>query len=221
MPDVGRFFNIDPLSEKYSYQSHYNFSENRVIDARELEGLEAKPLNENTIEWRVKINNNLGTDYSKTLLGDASKILSQNGVQYNIVEDPNSPFTINLASPKVDLKNMQFINGETVMDGNTYDGEVASQDNPRTLAHEMAHKSDQLHIFDKNSKVPNTLENANNLLNSRENPDENLQNNSGTELKETQSQDMKNHIRIIYENKQREINRQNNNNNANNNNSSN
>lgn len=41
MPDVGRFFNVDPLSEKYAYQSHYNFSENRVIDAVELEGLEA------------------------------------------------------------------------------------------------------------------------------------------------------------------------------------
>jgi RHS repeat-associated protein len=40
-PTMGRFFNIDPLSEKYDYQSHYNFSENRVIDARELEGLEA------------------------------------------------------------------------------------------------------------------------------------------------------------------------------------
>ncbi|MFY7846469.1 RHS repeat-associated core domain-containing protein [Chryseobacterium gambrini] len=25
MPDVGRFFNVDPLSEKYVYQSHYNF----------------------------------------------------------------------------------------------------------------------------------------------------------------------------------------------------
>ncbi len=40
MPDVGRFFNIDPLSEKYSYQSHYNFAENKVITHRELEGLE-------------------------------------------------------------------------------------------------------------------------------------------------------------------------------------
>ncbi len=38
---MGRFFNIDPLSEKYAYQSHYNFSENRVVDARQLEGLEA------------------------------------------------------------------------------------------------------------------------------------------------------------------------------------
>src|SRR5690554_3575455 len=40
MSDIGRFFNPDPLSEKYAYQSHYNFSENRVIDGRELEGLE-------------------------------------------------------------------------------------------------------------------------------------------------------------------------------------
>lgn len=41
---MGRFFNVDPLSEKYAYQSHYNFSENRVVDGRELEGLEWIPL---------------------------------------------------------------------------------------------------------------------------------------------------------------------------------
>ncbi|WP_312901535.1 DUF6443 domain-containing protein [Chryseobacterium taichungense] len=40
-PSIGRFFNVDPLSEKYAYQSHYNFSENKVVNARELEGLEA------------------------------------------------------------------------------------------------------------------------------------------------------------------------------------
>jgi hypothetical protein len=38
---MARFMIIDPLSENYSHQSHYNFSENRVIDSRELEGLEA------------------------------------------------------------------------------------------------------------------------------------------------------------------------------------
>lgn len=43
---LGRFFNTDPLSEVYAYQSHYNFSENRVTDAREIEGLEADLLNE-------------------------------------------------------------------------------------------------------------------------------------------------------------------------------
>ncbi len=40
MPDVGRFFNIDPLAEEYSYQSPYNFAENQVIAFVELEGLE-------------------------------------------------------------------------------------------------------------------------------------------------------------------------------------
>ncbi|WP_294206174.1 DUF4329 domain-containing protein [uncultured Chryseobacterium sp.] len=40
MPDVGRFFNVDPLSEKYPTWTPYAFSGNRVIDARELEGLE-------------------------------------------------------------------------------------------------------------------------------------------------------------------------------------
>jgi hypothetical protein len=39
-PDIGRFFNVDPLSDKYVYNSPYAFAENRVIDGRELEGLE-------------------------------------------------------------------------------------------------------------------------------------------------------------------------------------
>ena len=39
-PAIGRFWQIDPLAEDYSYQSPYNFSENRLIDSAELEGLE-------------------------------------------------------------------------------------------------------------------------------------------------------------------------------------
>ena len=42
MPDVGRFFNIDPLSEKYPFNSTYAFSENKVVAHREIEGLEAE-----------------------------------------------------------------------------------------------------------------------------------------------------------------------------------
>ncbi|SHM45220.1 RHS repeat-associated core domain-containing protein [Chryseobacterium carnipullorum] len=42
IPELGRFFNVDPLSEDYAYQSHYNFSENRVVDNVELEGLEGE-----------------------------------------------------------------------------------------------------------------------------------------------------------------------------------
>ncbi|HTJ48152.1 MAG TPA: hypothetical protein VL443_01780 [Cyclobacteriaceae bacterium] len=40
-PDIGRFFNIDPLADKYVYNSPYAFSENKVIAHRELEGLES------------------------------------------------------------------------------------------------------------------------------------------------------------------------------------
>ena len=39
-PRIGRFFAVDPLAFKYPYNSPYAFSENRVIDAIELEGLE-------------------------------------------------------------------------------------------------------------------------------------------------------------------------------------
>ncbi|GIV45146.1 MAG: hypothetical protein KatS3mg035_2269 [Bacteroidia bacterium] len=39
---LGRFFSVDPLADKYPYNSVYAFSENRVIDGVELEGLEWK-----------------------------------------------------------------------------------------------------------------------------------------------------------------------------------
>lgn len=39
-PRVGRFLSLDPLSPSYPWNSPYAFSENRVIDGIELEGLE-------------------------------------------------------------------------------------------------------------------------------------------------------------------------------------
>ncbi|WP_284462188.1 RHS repeat-associated core domain-containing protein [Chryseobacterium sp.] len=48
MPDVGRFFNVDPLAEKYPTWAPYVFSGNRVVDARELEGLEPVEINKTT-----------------------------------------------------------------------------------------------------------------------------------------------------------------------------
>ena len=39
-PRLGRFFAVDPLSYQYPHNSPYAFSENRVIDGIELEGLE-------------------------------------------------------------------------------------------------------------------------------------------------------------------------------------
>ena len=39
-PRTGRFFSVDPLYKNYPHNSSYAFSENRVIDGIELEGLE-------------------------------------------------------------------------------------------------------------------------------------------------------------------------------------
>ncbi|WP_421977669.1 DUF6443 domain-containing protein [Roseivirga seohaensis] len=39
-PTIGRFFNVDPLATEYTHNSPYAFSENRVINGVELEGLE-------------------------------------------------------------------------------------------------------------------------------------------------------------------------------------
>jgi len=40
-PRIGRFFAVDPLASGFPWNSTYAFSENKVIYARELEGLEA------------------------------------------------------------------------------------------------------------------------------------------------------------------------------------
>ena len=44
-PRIGRFFAVDPLAADYPHNSPYAFSENRVIDGVELEGLEYYPVN--------------------------------------------------------------------------------------------------------------------------------------------------------------------------------
>jgi hypothetical protein len=50
MPDIGRFFNVDPLADKYFYNSPYAFSENQVVAHRELEGLEKQTIKKGIID---------------------------------------------------------------------------------------------------------------------------------------------------------------------------
>ena len=47
-PRLGRFFVIDPLADKYAYNSPYAFSENVVVNSVELEGLEKKVIIDNS-----------------------------------------------------------------------------------------------------------------------------------------------------------------------------
>ena len=50
-PRVGRFFAVDPLFKGYPWNSPYAFSENRVIDSGELEGLERYYAADGTKLW--------------------------------------------------------------------------------------------------------------------------------------------------------------------------
>jgi len=73
---IGRFMSIDPLAEKYVYNSPYAFSENRVIDARELEGLEAGLLKVLT-KYGKK-----GYDYvARTVKGDFKPVSREQAVK--------------------------------------------------------------------------------------------------------------------------------------------
>jgi RHS repeat-associated protein len=49
-PQIGRFWQIDPLADKYVYNSTYAFSENKVINGVELEGLELAPSPYNPLD---------------------------------------------------------------------------------------------------------------------------------------------------------------------------
>lgn len=50
-PRVGRFFAVDPLASQYPHNGPYNFSENRVIDGLELEGLEVYVPNADRVTY--------------------------------------------------------------------------------------------------------------------------------------------------------------------------
>ena len=50
-PRLGRFLSLDPLAKQYPHNSPFAFSENRVIDGIELEGLEYLNYNEARVEF--------------------------------------------------------------------------------------------------------------------------------------------------------------------------
>ena len=85
-PRVGRFFAVDPLEKSYPWNSPYAFSENRVIDAIELEGLEKiiiSDLNEEnrtsklTIKKDIEVINDMkGLNNKNTKIDDVRTIFS-------------------------------------------------------------------------------------------------------------------------------------------------
>jgi len=63
-PRIGRFLSIDPLEKDYPHNSPYAFSENRVIDSVELEGLEYLPATRPTMEDNKVIIKKISSEYT-------------------------------------------------------------------------------------------------------------------------------------------------------------
>jgi len=74
---IGRFMNVDPLAEKYNYWTPYAFSGNRLIDARELEGLEPVKVGKNEPYLIVTVNGRAGG-------GSGDKIVNNNTLVMNL-----------------------------------------------------------------------------------------------------------------------------------------
>ncbi len=98
-PRLGRFLSVDPLAPKFAYNSPYAFSENRVIDGIEFEGLEVVLLGkQSSVGAIVSFNAEAGIavgpngiySYGSTAIGIESNVsVSQ---QVSITIFPLMPF---------------------------------------------------------------------------------------------------------------------------------
>jgi RHS repeat-associated protein len=128
---LGRFLSVDPLSAQYPYNSPYAFSENRVIDSGELEGLEryyapdgafVGQIGENT-EIRV-VRMEFISEYSKGFMRRYIHDLNENPdpIKYSSMEEFSSP-----AYSSMDQAAIAFAHDYNFVEGeNNYREEQAS-----------------------------------------------------------------------------------------------
>ena len=117
-PRIGRFFSVDPLFRDYPHNSPYAFSENRVIDGIELEGLEFLSANESKVEFFsgrliMKIEN-----YSSAYRGQFNRAFAghglfetghQMGSDGKIIQYPKpNPRDILIAGSKAEIQAYEF-----------------------------------------------------------------------------------------------------------------
>lgn len=160
-PAMGRFFNIDPLSEKYNTWAPYVFSGNRVIDARELEGLEPNSIHKTYKEaienfgyqynnMSIRMNGEIGTRFYK---GNNS-----NGIYYSYTKPLSAgknsgAVNANLAeAPPVGT--VQVGKGHTHGEGDEVDlgnGQYSTgQDRPSDYGSKMGDISESIKTFKEN-----------------------------------------------------------------------
>ena len=146
-PRVGRFFAVDPLEKTYPWNSPYAFSENRVIFAIELEGLEAKiaiygagihrdasgNITERSHENQFKIESNkqvsIGNATQSLAIHDGSVLVNQleqstkdeGAIQYLFVASHASNHGLILDNGQYGLSYVGYIKSYTNSLGKDYD----------------------------------------------------------------------------------------------------
>src|SRR5690554_1687950 len=130
-PRVGRFFAVDPLAGKYPWNSPYAFSENNVIHAVELEGLEKVELSGSFL----MVDYNTNTTLSVSV-----------GFYYDINTE-----VIGIA---VDVLNIKDVNGEAVVQQNT---QVSGSIDLKTVTLKFANDPKRESVLEKEAKVQNLI----------------------------------------------------------------
>ena len=85
-PTISRFFNVDPLTEKYVDWGPYVFSGNRVVDARELEGLEPQEVGKDT-QTLVIVTNGRTAKTPKDVVSEGKTLIKNLPSPYNQGDD--------------------------------------------------------------------------------------------------------------------------------------
>jgi len=83
---IGRFMSVDPLAEKYTYNSTYAFQENKMGLGRELEGLELAPF---YVNFNMSFTDNIKANYhaQKTFITTiASDVLNTGETMVNPIK---------------------------------------------------------------------------------------------------------------------------------------
>lgn len=190
MPDVGRFFNIDPLAESFPYNSTYAFAENRVIDGRELEGLEwvstkndqgvttSRQLTVSITNSSTKLNDKQFNKLVESIKTDFSKTYGADGATANLVVSDKATIKVDFVdlkgTPTVDKDGndaVKFTGGVAGSLDNTQenkfsvtasvDGEKRSTgDMKRSFGHEAGHTAGLRHPFDPKQEVADVKQGA-------------------------------------------------------------
>ncbi|PKP12739.1 MAG: hypothetical protein CVU08_09030 [Bacteroidetes bacterium HGW-Bacteroidetes-3] len=124
-PRIGRFFAVDPLFKEYPWNSTYAFSENDVIRATELEGLEKRIMinsigKDETVHTAMITDKNVIQALWKTFASDTKAQWGTGEWRYKVYSNPQNgyypPFLDNtgtLIVTEVDgSRKMMFINWE-------------------------------------------------------------------------------------------------------------